>query len=107
MSSLISFGWGGSEVGLQEQRVAEVGLVKVAQFRDRFEGKERHQYHDLSCNLWEQCSVTSFFFIIPTTHMNYPCQAFYFCFSWILLDPNTDLVMHLVACHQSSKTIAH
>ena len=39
MSSLISFGWGGSEVGLQEQRVAEVGLVKVAQFRDRFEGK--------------------------------------------------------------------
>lgn len=42
MSSLISFGWGGSEVGLQEQRVAEVGLVKVAQFCDRFEGKERH-----------------------------------------------------------------
>lgn len=41
MSSLISFGCGGSEAGLQEQRAAEVGLVKVAQFRDRFEDKER------------------------------------------------------------------
>lgn len=46
MSSLISFGCGGSEAGLQEQRAAEVGLVKVAQFRDRFEDKERRQYHE-------------------------------------------------------------
>lgn len=40
MSILISFGWGESEARLQEQRVAEVCLVKVAQFHDRFEGKD-------------------------------------------------------------------
>lgn len=45
--SLISFGCGASEAGLQEQRVADAGLVKAAKFGDRFEGNERHQQHEV------------------------------------------------------------